>query len=249
MSAARWGGHHLTSESDRANDRRIPVELSAAEADQQVRAAEREWLDHWVRGPQRLRWAEPPVASGDKAPDIQLQDASGATTSISAFWHEQPALLIFWRHYGCGCGLDRAVRLQQEYAAYTGAGAQVVIVGQGEPERARAYAQRYELPDCPILCDPELEAYQRYGLLEGDVPQLLFDAPEEYWSHSREIGEQFIADRREIDRPLVDNPWQLPGEFVIDTTGTIRLAYRYQYCEDFPDPRVLVTAIKRSLQG
>jgi hypothetical protein len=35
----------------------------------------------------------------------------------------------------------------------------------------------------------------------------------------------------------------LPGEFVVDRGGIIRLAYRYQYCEDFPDPRVLTTAL------
>jgi hypothetical protein len=36
----------------------------------------------------------------------------------------------------------------------------------------------------------------------------------------------------------------LPGEFVVDRAGVIRLAYRYQYCEDFPNPLVLTTAIQ-----
>ena len=50
--------------------------------------------------------------------------------------------------------------------------------------------------------------------------------------------------RREQGRTLVDHPWLLPGEFVIDREGAIRLAYRYQYCEDFPNPLVLTTAIR-----
>jgi hypothetical protein len=42
----------------------------------------------------------------------------------------------------------------------------------------------------------------------------------------------------------VDSPWQMPGEFVVDGDGIIRLAYRYQYCEDWPDPRVLTAAVR-----
>jgi hypothetical protein len=34
-------------------------------------------------------------------------------------------------------------------------------------------------------------------------------------------------------RRHVDNPWQLPGEFVIASSGRIVHAHRYQYCEDF----------------
>jgi hypothetical protein len=36
----------------------------------------------------------------------------------------------------------------------------------------------------------------------------------------------------------------MPGEFVVDGDGIIRLAYRYQYCEDWPDPRVLTAAVR-----
>lgn len=47
--------------------------------------------------------------------------------------------------------------------------------------------------------------------------------------------EALAADRRAGGRPLVDSPWQRPGEFVIDTDGVLRLTHRYQYCEDYPD--------------
>jgi hypothetical protein len=45
---------------------------------------------------------------------------------------------------------------------------------------------------------------------------------------------------------MVDNPWLLPGEFVIDRAGRVVLAYRYNYCEDFPDPRVLYAALREA---
>jgi hypothetical protein len=72
--------------------------------DNQLKAAENEWLAGWKSGPN--------------------------------FWENKPALIIFWRHYGCSCGMERAHYLQQEYDDYIEGGADVVIIGQGEPEPA-----------------------------------------------------------------------------------------------------------------
>ena len=45
---------------------------------------------------------------------------------------------------------------------------------------------------------------------------------------------------------VVDNAWLMPCEFVIDQNGEIRFAYRYNYCEDFPDHRVHLAAIREA---
>ena len=57
---------------------------------------------------------------------------------------------------------------------------------------------------------------------------------------------KLAEERRKLERPLVDNSWLLPGEFVVDRDGVVRLAYRYNYCENFPDPRVLTAAIREA---
>ena len=209
----------------------------------QTQAAEQEFIDLWTRGPTDHRWPELPPQAGDPAPELRLAASTGAERALSELWTDRPALLLFWRHFACSCGAERAERLRQEMRDYADAGANVAIVGQAEPERSAAWAEEQGF-DCPVLCDPDYRAYRAYGLREGQVPQVLFDAPEEFWSHGREVGEQLAAARREGGRPLVDNPWLLPGEFVVDTGGLIRLAYRYQYCEDFPNPLVLTTAIR-----
>jgi peroxiredoxin len=215
--------------------------MSVLEA--QIREAEQEFIETWTRGPVDTKWSVLPPQLGEPAPNLTLTDSTGRERALSELWREGPALLLFWRHYGCGCGVDRATRLRDEYDDYVSAGATVALIGQGEPERASAYAREHDLPYL-ILCDPDYRAYSAYGLKEGQIPHLLFDAPKEFWSHSREIGERFQQQRRENGRPLVDNPWLLPGEFVIDHDGIIRLAYRYQYCEDFPNPLVLTAAIQ-----
>lgn len=155
-------------------------------------------------------------------------------------------MILFWRHYGCSCGRDRARRLQSEYAGYLSLGANVVVIGQAEPERSMAYAQKQGVP-CRVLCDPTGRAYEAYDLLEGQPSQIVFDAPDEVLQRDSEAGLRLQPARHGTDAALVDSPWQLPGEFVVDRSGVIRLAYRCQYCEDWPNPLVLRGAMKEAV--
>lgn len=210
---------------------------------QQTRVAEAAWRSAWESGPSRTRWETLPVQVGDPAPDLELATSEGERIRLSSLWNDRPALLLFWRHFGCGCGVDRAHRLRQEHAEYVAVGATLAVIGQGEPERAAAYKDERDI-SCAVLCDPTRAAYHAFGLLEGEPSQILYDAPEEFQRRDLEAGLRLATERREQGRPLVDSPWQMPGEFVVDEAGTIRLAYRYQYCEDFPDPRVLIAALR-----
>jgi peroxiredoxin len=212
----------------------------------QMEAAEKRWLGGWTVGPQRTRWESTPLQAGDRAPSFELTDCAGRRVSIDSLWKDRPLLIIFWRHFGCSCGIERAKRLNEEHPRVLELGGNVVIIGQGEPERTTAYAVRYELPPVPILCDTQAQVYEAYGLLEGLPPQILFDAPQPLLDRDLQAGLAFMASRRAEGRPLVDSPWLLPGEFVVDTAGRIRLAYRYNYCDDYPDPRVLYAALQQA---
>ena len=204
-------------------------------------AAEGRWLAGWLTGPTRTRFEELPPQSGDLAPDPELPDTSGGSRRLSEFWAHGPALVIFMRHFGCSCLMERWEGLKIELADYADAGARVVAICQAEPMRAQAVAARREY-EFPLLCDPELSAYRAFGLLEGQPSQILHDFP---WEPGDEetARTQFLEPRRGTERAVVDSPWQLPGEFVIGSDGRIALAHRYQYCEDFPPKTVLLGAI------
>ena len=216
------------------------------ELEKQIDEAEKRWLEQWIKGPQRTRWTKPPIQVGDTAPDYELLDSTGKKVHLSDFWKSAPALLMFWRHYGCSCGIDRAKRLAMEYSDYVKAGGHVVVIGQGEPERTALYAQKHNIP-CPVLCDPTYQVYQGYDLLEGKPSQVVFDMGDEYLKCEIDAGKKMLAERHGTSRAVVDSPWQLPGEFVVDKKGIIHLAYRYQYCEDWPNPLVLSSAIKEAI--
>ncbi|WP_338728797.1 peroxiredoxin-like family protein [Haladaptatus sp. DJG-WS-42] len=215
----------------------------SSEYQQIVDDAEHEWRTSFDQGPTRTRWTVLPVQIGDNAPDFTLPDQQGNERTLSEFWTGSPALVLFWRHFGCRCSIERAARLKAELAAYDAAGGTVVIVGQGDPERAAAYAREHDIV-CPILCDTSMRAYSEYGLLEGQPSQIIYGLDEAVRNRDPAATDALVEARRREGRPLVDNPWQLPGEFIIAENGRIQLAYRYQYCEDFPDPRIHETTLQ-----
>lgn len=199
-------------------------------------AGEQRWLERWRVGPTRRTWPGTPLQVGDLAPDLTLLDSSGVPVQLSKLWEQGPALMLFWRHWGCECGIDRIPKLREDYAALVDLGANVVVIGQGEPERAAWYAETYDLP-CPVLCD-DGSAYEAYGLLEMS-PWLLLGGPKPEMAHF----EGQIEEYRGKGHPVADNPFLLPGEFVIDRGGRFVLTYRYQFCDNYPDSWTLKDSI------
>jgi peroxiredoxin len=197
-------------------------------------------MDNWVAGP---TLEGDPIRRGGQAPDMELTDETGARVQLSDFWAERPALIMLWRHLGCGCGLERIKRLVDEYEGLLGSGLNVVVVAPGELERVVAYKERYGLQPA-VLADPGYKTHRAYGLSHWSKEQALYDAPDEYCSLTREVGETFQAERREMGRSLVDDPWMQSAEFVVDTGGVVRVAYYYNYCEDYPDSRIFETAAR-----
>jgi peroxiredoxin len=203
-------------------------------------SAEQRWMDRWLEGP---TLEGNPLRRGQRAPDISVSREDGSAMLLSDAWADRPALVMLWRHLGCGCGLDRAGRLQTELPMYEDAGLNVVICAPAEPERIAVYRERYGVP-VPMYSDPDYSAHKAFGLGHWSVEQVLYDAPEEFCELRADTGEQFQADRRAAGRPLVDDPFMQSGEFVVDNTGMIRVAYLYNYCEDYPDPRIFTTAAR-----
>jgi peroxiredoxin len=202
--------------------------------------AEARWLAAWLAGPKRTRWARLPPQVGDAAPDIELPDATGRVRRLSEWWSAGVVHLVFLRHFGCSCLAERWERLRDEMSKLADAGAATVAIAQGEPERTAEVAARRGY-SFPILCDPERLAYDAFGLLEGTPAQILHDFP--WRPGDQETADKLLAPRKGTERAVVDDPWQLPGEFVIASGGRIALAHRYQYCEDFPPQAVLLGAI------
>jgi hypothetical protein len=95
---------------------------------------------------------------------------------------------------------------------------------------------------CPVLVDVDESAYRSFGLLEMS-PWLLLGEPKP----GREHFEKILSDSRGRGHPVADNPFLLPGEFVVDRAGRLVLTYRYQYCDNNPDTWTLVDSIAEAV--
>jgi peroxiredoxin len=205
-----------------------------------VLSAEQRWMDAWTAGPTLVG---EPVRRGHQAPDLDLTAEDGTTVRLSDSWSESPALVMLWRHLGCGCGIERIARLQDEYASYLDAGLQVVVVAPGEVERVVAYKDKYGLQP-PVLADPGYSAHTAYGLSHWSKEQVLYGQPDEYCTITKDVGAAFQSARRAEGRPLVDDPWMQSAEFVVGADGIVKVAYLYNYCEDYPEPLIFLTAAR-----
>jgi peroxiredoxin len=217
------------------------MNIDRAELERAISQAEDDFFRIWQEGPEVTRWESLPIQAGGIAPDFSLPDQDNKTVSLDELVANGPAIVLFWRHFGCGCGVDRASRLRDEIESFRSVGAEVAIIGQGQPVQAAAFAEEQSL-DVQILTDADRSTYRAYGLLDASLPQMVFDAPQWLWSYSEETAKRFIDMRRVGGRRLVNNPWLLPGEFVIDQRKRLKHVHRYQHCEDFPDPRIHITA-------
>jgi hypothetical protein len=179
---------------------------------------------------------------------MELTDEAGERVKLSESWAEGPALVMLWRHLGCGCGLERINRLEGELDGYLSAGLNVVVVAPGDLERVVAYKEQYGLQPS-VLADPDYRTHRAYGLGHWSREQVLYDAPDEYCSLGVDIGRAFQEERRGMGRSLVDDPWMQSAEFVVDSHGIIKVAYYYNYCEDYPDPRIFSTAARLAMDA
>jgi hypothetical protein len=110
-------------------------------------------------------------------------------------------------------------------------GFQVILIGMGTLDRTEVFKNQFSL-SFPIICDPEKKLYKTYGLGRGSIvrmasPTLLLKGLKTL-SHGHTPG---------IPR---DDIMQMPGVFLIDTSGNIRFAHYSKDPSDNPSIETLL---------
>lgn len=172
-------------------------------------------------------------AVGDVAPDLELPDETGKLVRLSQLWAERPLVLLFVRHLGCPLCREHAVSVQADHSRFEDAGADVALATMGTPEQVAAFRERYQLP-FHCLSDVEGRAYRAYAVPRGRLGAVAGPA---MWRRG------WKALLRHGAGKVIGDPYQLPGSFVIDTTGVIRKAHRAKSSADWPPNEELIDAI------
>jgi peroxiredoxin len=147
--------------------------------------------------------------------------------TLSEYWQTEPAVVVFLRYFGCPFCQSQVVRLKDERERFQEAGAGIVLIGQGSPSDAIAFTRRMDHPfEC--LVDPDRSAYRAYGLPRARPAQVV--GPRTALPFLRAN-----LHKQTLQRGLQGGKFmQMPGTFVVDTEGLVRMAHRNRHVADTP---------------
>jgi hypothetical protein len=112
-------------------------------------------------------------------------------------------------------------------------GAELVVVGSGSPEQARAFRDEQRL-DFPLLVDPAREAYAVAGLKRSLGSTL---GPGVLVHSIRALRQGYRQG------PAAGDLWQQGGVLVIAPDGTERFKHTSARAGDHPDPALFLVAL------
>lgn len=104
-----------------------------------------------------------PVKVGDSAPDFTLKSQFGVEVRLSDFRGKKPVVLYFYpKDFTSGCTKE-ACAFRDSYEAFKEAGAEVIGVSTGTPEKHSEFAAAYRLPFI-LLADEGARVRTLYGV-------------------------------------------------------------------------------------
>ncbi len=181
-----------------------------------------------------------PVREGVSAPDCELTSSDGTTVHLADYWQDGPAVFVFLRHLGCTFCRQQVLQLRRDYEKFRALGANVVCIAQGEPKVGKAFKIMFDLP-YPILMTGEknTDVFQQYGLGRGTIRELLgLNMWIKGFAALFSLGPKVIG-------KLEGDGTQMPGVFIVDQTGTVRLAFRSKDAADNPSNTLLLDILQQ----
>jgi peroxiredoxin len=175
--------------------------------------------------------------------DIVLNDERGQAVRLGDLWRDQPAVLIFLRHYACVFCRAHAVQLHRSRKKFDKAGARLVAIGQGTPEQAAGFKEDQGV-EIPLLVDPDRASYQAAGAKVATMYELLGPrviARALAWTITSRWRLGSIAVHQ--GRP-VDHPAQLGGVLVVARDGSVRYAHMSEDASDNPPVSEVLAAVR-----
>jgi peroxiredoxin len=160
-------------------------------------------------------------------------DPEGRQVRLGQLWADRTAVLVFVRHFGCLFCRQQIADIAPLVDRVRARGAELVVIGQGSVEEARAFRDGEERT-VPLLTDPSRNSYcaleMRRGLSSALTPAVLaraFRAWRAGFRQSRAAGD----------------PLQQGGVVVIAAGGVERFRYISQNAGDHPPPAQILRAL------
>jgi peroxiredoxin len=128
--------------------------------------------------------------------------------------------------------------MQEEWPAIQSAGGGLAVVGVGSPAQAAAFLERYPLP-FPLLADPDQATRQAYSVRSGSLGELV--GPATWAAYAQAIPRHGVTPAADRQAAAL-----MPGSFVIDRGGHVRLAHYARTVIDWLPAERLLAAIREA---
>lgn len=103
---------------------------------------------------------------GDRAPELNLKDASGQTISLTGFHKRQPVVLVFYPgDLTPGCTIQLCA-IRDDWKKFQEANIAVFAVNHGDATSHQRFTAAHTLP-MPLLVDPQKKVCAAYGAIRS----------------------------------------------------------------------------------
>jgi len=169
-----------------------------------------------------LRAIPPQLKPGAPLPDFRAVDEQGDPVR-SVELHGSPSVILFVRGNWCPFCSRQVSNLTQHYRDIVDLGAKLILITPKPLETTRRVADFFKV-EFDFWLDDELTVTRQLGLLqEGGVPK----------SYGKEYGRDTI--------------W--PTAIVVDAAGTITYTELSKHISDRPDPKTLLSQVRKTLRS
>jgi peroxiredoxin len=170
------------------------------------------------------------LKEGAQAPDFTLPDTLGNAVTLSHLLRQGPVVISFYRGAWCPyCNLELRA-YQRVLPQLRELGASLVAISPQTPDHSLSLVEKQQLT-FTVLSDVGNQVAREYGLV--------FTIEEAVRAAHRRIGANLPAFNG-------DGSWELPmaGTYLLDQSGTIRLAFVDPDFSRRLDPSVVIARIK-----
>ena len=173
------------------------------------------------------------MTTGHLLDDVRVFDPDGREVQLGRLWAERTVVLVLVRHFGCLFCRQQLGDLLPWREEIRARGADLVVLGNGSVEDARAFRDEQRLP-VPLLTDPSREAYcaleMRRGVGSVTKPIVFLRSLKALFGGFRQTR-------------VAGDPLQQGGVVVVGPGGVERFRYVSQSAGDHPPIERILSAL------
>lgn len=166
------------------------------------------------------------IANVRKLAACEILDEAGKPVAIQSLWSDQPAILIFLRHFACDLCQRHALDVWENRSKYEEKGAKIHFISNGNAHFISEFKKLLGLEAASVFTDPTMKAFEAAGFRKG-----FWIDPGEYM---RRVPFMIAAVRHEMRRTGQGSVWQLGGVLAVKPGDKITYQYTSQMLGDFP---------------